>query len=71
MKGIILAGGLVGMRIQPHFIKRIAGCYAAILLTALRAFDYCKVGYRARLIVDTRDAMRPFERELGDRLVRA
>lgn len=44
---------------------------AVVICTAHRAFDYPLIARHSRLIVDTRDAMRPFERELGDRLVRA
>lgn len=44
---------------------------AAIVATNHRAFDYALIARHARLVIDTRDAMRAFEGDMGARLVRA
>jgi UDP-N-acetyl-D-glucosamine dehydrogenase len=44
---------------------------AVVICTAHAAVDYGAVAKNAKLIVDTRDTMRPWAAELGDRLVRA
>jgi UDP-N-acetyl-D-glucosamine dehydrogenase len=51
--------------------RAVAGFDAVIMCTAHRAFDYAMIARSARLVVDTRDAMRGFEGEMGERLVRA
>lgn len=51
--------------------ESLAGFDVAIISTNHRAFDYALIARHARLVIDTRDAMRAFEHEMGDRLVRA
>lgn len=56
------------VRLTPESIKS----YDAILIaTAHAAFDFAAIARHARLVIDTRDAMRPYNDEMGDRLVRA
>jgi len=42
-----------------------------LISTAHSTVDYAKIAKHARLVVDTRDAMRRYEAEMGDRLRRA
>jgi UDP-N-acetyl-D-glucosamine dehydrogenase len=49
----------------------IASYDCVLISTAHSAIDYALLGRHARLVVDTRDAMRPFAGEMGARLVRA
>ncbi|HZW11197.1 MAG TPA: nucleotide sugar dehydrogenase [Phycisphaerales bacterium] len=49
----------------------IAAFDAAVIVTNHRAFDYAMIAKHARLVVDTRDAMRAFAPAMGARLVRA
>ena len=42
-----------------------------LVATAHSRFDYELLAEHARLIVDTRQAMKGFEQRMGDRLVRA
>ncbi|MBX3358607.1 MAG: nucleotide sugar dehydrogenase [Phycisphaeraceae bacterium] len=42
-----------------------------LISTAHSSFDYAAIARHARLVVDTRNAMRPHAAEMGDRLVRA
>ncbi len=55
----------------PLTPESVASYDAVLLATNHRAFDYAMIARHARLIIDTRDAFRAHERELGDRLVRA
>ena len=60
--------GMEGVALTP---EGVAGYDACVLVTNHRAFDYALLARHARLMVDTRNAFRAFEREMGDRLVRA
>jgi UDP-N-acetyl-D-glucosamine dehydrogenase len=52
--------------------REVVASYDAVLIaTAHSAFDYALLADHALLIVDTRNAMAGFERQLGARLVRA
>jgi len=51
--------------------QSVAGYDVVLIATAHRAFDYGLVAEHARLVVDTRNAMRPFAGDMGPRLVRA
>ena len=55
----------------PLTAESIASRDAVLLATHHRAFDYAMIARHARLVVDTRNAMRAFAPEMGDRLVRA
>jgi UDP-N-acetyl-D-glucosamine dehydrogenase len=50
---------------------RLRSYDAIILATHHKAFDYALIARCARLIIDTRNAFRPFAKRLGSRLVRA
>lgn len=63
--------GDLGMRSVELTPQAIASYDALVMSTNHSAFDLALLARHARLIVDTRDAFRPFERELGERLVRA
>lgn len=49
----------------------VASYDALLLATHHRAFDYAMIAQHARLVVDTRNALRAFATQMGDRLVRA
>ena len=51
--------------------KTIASYDCVLISTAHTAVDYGVIAAHAKLVVDTRDAMRSFERDLGARLIRA
>lgn len=51
--------------------ENIAGFDCILVSTNHEAFDYAAIAKHAKLVVDTRDAMRPHHDELGDRLVLA
>ena len=54
--------------LTPDNVKK----YDCVLVaTHHSAFDWSVVARHAKLVVDTRDALRAFEAEMGDRLVRA
>ncbi|MGD9692468.1 MAG: nucleotide sugar dehydrogenase [Phycisphaerales bacterium] len=54
--------------ITPDNVKR----YDAVLVsTAHSAFDWGVIAANAKLVVDTRDALREYEKTMGERLVRA
>ncbi len=55
----------------PLDAATIASYDAVLVATAHRAFDYPLLARHARLVVDTRGALRAFAAEMGDRLVRA
>jgi UDP-N-acetyl-D-glucosamine dehydrogenase len=60
--------GMVSVELTPGNLAK----YDAVLIaTAHKAFDYATVARHARLVVDTRDAMRPFAAEMAGRLVHA
>ncbi len=61
----------LGMKSVALSPERVASCDAIIISTNHRAFDYPMLARHARLVIDTRDAMRAFEQEMGERLVRA
>jgi len=60
--------GLTSVDLTP---ETLASYDAVIISTNHTAFDYEMIARHARLVVDTRDAMRIYEREMGDRLIRA
>jgi UDP-N-acetyl-D-glucosamine dehydrogenase len=49
----------------------VASFDALLVATNHKAFDYALIARHARLVIDTRDALRAFEGAMGDRLVRA
>jgi len=51
--------------------QSIAAFDCVLIATAHKAVDYALVAQHARLVIDTRDAMRAYESVLGARLVRA
>jgi UDP-N-acetyl-D-glucosamine dehydrogenase len=59
------------MRSVPLTAESVAGFDAVLIATAHSAVDYNLLARHARLVVDTRDAMRPYAPEMGARLVRA
>ncbi len=67
-------------RVRKHDLKMtsveltsesIASFDVVLISTNHKAFDYALIAQHAQLIVDTRDAMRPYHQELGDRIVLA
>jgi UDP-N-acetyl-D-glucosamine dehydrogenase len=67
-------------RVRKHDLKMtsveltpesIASFDVVLVSTNHKAFDYALIAQHAQLIVDTRDAMRPYHQELGDRIVLA
>lgn len=59
------------MQSVPLSPSVIASFDAVVISTDHDAFDYEMIAANARLVVDTRDAMRRYADQLGDRLVRA
>lgn len=59
------------MRSVPLTRENIEGFSAVLISTAHQAVDYGVLAANARLVVDTRDAMRAFRTQMGDRLVLA
>jgi len=51
--------------------ETVAGYDAVLISTNHSSFDYRTLAEHARLIIDTRDAMRPYANEIRGRLVRA
>jgi UDP-N-acetyl-D-glucosamine dehydrogenase len=51
--------------------RRLEAADAVVIATAHSAFDYAAVARHARLVVDTRNAMRPYRAAMGDRLIMA
>ena len=49
----------------------IAQYDCVLISTAHSKVDYSVIAKNAKLVVDTRDAMRSFEKDMGARLVRA
>ncbi|MGP1271820.1 MAG: nucleotide sugar dehydrogenase [Phycisphaerales bacterium] len=60
--------GLESITLTP---ERVASYDAVLIATDHAAFDYAMLAGHARLVIDTRDAMRPYTVAMGDRLVRA
>jgi UDP-N-acetyl-D-glucosamine dehydrogenase len=59
---------MASVTLTPENLKR----YDCVLVsTHHAAFDWATVAKHAALVVDTRDALRAFERDMGSRLVRA
>ncbi|MBA4029110.1 MAG: nucleotide sugar dehydrogenase [Planctomyces sp.] len=63
--------GDLGMESVALTARELAGYDAVVVVTAHRAIDWALVARHARLVIDTRDALRPWAQEMGDRLVRA
>ncbi|RMH27986.1 MAG: nucleotide sugar dehydrogenase [Planctomycetota bacterium] len=61
----------LGMTAVEPTPEALASYDCVLIATAHKAFDYAAIAEHARLVVDTRDAMRPWADALGDRLVRA
>ena len=60
--------GLKSIELTPESV----GSYDAVIIsTNHTAFDYEMLAEHAKLVVDTRDAMRIYESRMGDRLIRA
>ena len=60
--------GLTSVELTP---ESVAGYDAVIISTNHTAFDYEMLAQHAKLVVDTRDAMRIYEKQMGGRLIRA
>ena len=60
--------GMTSIELTP---ETLAACDAAVLVTGHKAFDYRLIAQHAPLVVDTRNALRAFAAEMGDRLVKA
>lgn len=61
----------LNMESTPLTPDSITNADAVLIATHHRAFDYALLARHARLVVDTRNAMKPFADILGDRLVLA
>jgi UDP-N-acetyl-D-glucosamine dehydrogenase len=59
------------MHSVPISSRTLATYDAVIIATAHKAFDLALVAQHARLVIDTRNAMRPFTADMGPRLVKA
>ncbi|MCH9058253.1 MAG: hypothetical protein IIB55_06475, partial [Planctomycetes bacterium] len=55
----------------PLTRETVAGYDAIVISTNHTSIDYQLLAEHARLVVDTRDAMREFRSDMGDRLVPA
>lgn len=55
----------------PFNAESIAAYDAVLISTNHRVFDYAMLAAHAKLVIDTRDAMRAHAEAMGDRLVRA
>lgn len=60
--------GMKSVKLTP---ETIASYDVILISTDHKDVDYGLIAKHAKLVVDTRDAMRPFEAQLGSRLVRA
>ncbi len=60
--------GMTSIELTP---EALAACDAAVLVTDHAAFDYPLIAQHAPLVVDTRNALRAFAADMGDRLVKA
>jgi UDP-N-acetyl-D-glucosamine dehydrogenase len=61
----------LGMSSEPLTASTVGEADVVVVCTAHTGVDYGLVAEHARLVVDTRDAMRDWAGELGDRLVRS
>jgi UDP-N-acetyl-D-glucosamine dehydrogenase len=61
----------LGMKSVGLTAQSLSSYDAVVIATNHRAFNYALVARHAGLVIDTRDAMRAFEKEMGERLVRA
>jgi UDP-N-acetyl-D-glucosamine dehydrogenase len=61
----------LGLESTPITPGTLAGFDAVIVSTDHAAFDWGMIARHARLVIDTRDALRRYEGEMGPRLVRA
>jgi UDP-N-acetyl-D-glucosamine dehydrogenase len=61
----------LGMRSVPITAQSLTTYDAVVIATAHKAFDYALVAEHARLVIDTRNAMRAFGGDMGARLIRA
>ncbi len=61
----------LGMKSVPVTAASVASYDCVLISTAHKAFDYATIAANAKLVIDTRDAMRPHAASMGDRLVRA
>ena len=59
------------MRSVPITADTLSRYDAVIIATAHKAFDWEAVASHARLVIDTRNAMRPYAADMGARLVMA
>ena len=59
--------GLTSVELTP---ESLASYDAVVISTNHSAFDYGMIAEHSKLVVDTRDAMRPYASEMGTRLVR-
>jgi UDP-N-acetyl-D-glucosamine dehydrogenase len=61
----------LGMKSVKLTAESIASYDVILISTDHKDVDYALIAKHAKLVVDTRDAMRPYESQLGSRLVRA
>jgi UDP-N-acetyl-D-glucosamine dehydrogenase len=61
----------LGMRSVALTPESLAAYDACVLVTDHKAFDYESIARHARLVVDTRNALRAFASDMGGRLVKA
>jgi len=60
--------GMTSIELTP---ETLAACDAAVLVTDHKAFNYALIAQHAPLVVDTRNALRAFAADMGNRLVKA
>jgi UDP-N-acetyl-D-glucosamine dehydrogenase len=61
----------LGMTSVALSADALAGYDACVLVTNHKAFDYEAIAQHAKLVIDTRNALRAFAPHMGDRLVKA
>lgn len=61
----------LGMKSVTLTPERVKSFDCVLISTAHKAFDFAMLAEHGKLVVDTRDAMRPFAGTMGGRLVRA
>jgi UDP-N-acetyl-D-glucosamine dehydrogenase len=61
----------VGMKSVAISPATLAGYDAVLVSTAHKAFDWALIASHSKLIIDTRNALAPFAKDLGPRLVKA
>ena len=59
------------MKSVPVTAESISGYDCVVVSTNHAAFDWAKIAKHAKLIVDSREALRAHHAELGDRIVMA